>query len=1059
LPGSRDRPGHGRCNSYSGRGSLFTKLTTQEVRAVPRAPRLVVLLALLLATVGGSASAQYFGRNQVQWERFDFHVLETPHFRVYHYPAGNPAAEDAARMAERWYARLRVVFAHDFAEPKPIVLYNDHADFQQTAISGGELIGEGTGGFTEPGRDRVVLPITADYADTDHVIGHELVHVFQFDIAQRMRPLGQQQQGRQIGLESMPLWMVEGLAEYLSQGRYDTLTSSWLRDGVLRHDLPSLERMSRDGRYNPYQYGQALWAYVGGRWGDEKVRELFVTALETGPERAFEQVLGLDWKQFAEEWHRDLEAYYGPQLADRSKPAELGSELVGRKEGGRLSVSPVLSPDGRWLAFLSTRGLFDVDLYLADAQTGKVVRKLESADRDPHVDELRFIDSAGAWSPDGERFAFPAVAHGDNALLVVDVSSGRVEQRIDPGVGEVTSLAWSPDGTRLVYSGLAGGFDDLYLYELASGRVEKLTDDRFADLQPAFSADGKRLLFVSDRGEGADFGQLIYGPMGIFELDLASKQVRALPRLASGIQIDPHYSPDGRWIYFLADPDGVSDIYRMPAAGGPAERVTRIATGVGGITDKSPALAVGGDRLVFSVFDERAFTLRTLPITSPPLPVPAGTDRAAAVLPPVATPRQATVEDLLARGGQPAPPGPYEVGGYHSKLGLTYVGPIGVGLAASRYGYGIGGSVTALFSDVLERHQLVVALQGGSSTTGVKNVLGFEALYLDRTGRFVWGAGAAHLPFTSVVTAVGRQVVPVGGGQTALADVFEQDTLTETVDQAQALAHYPLSQTRRFEGSVGYTRYSFDEQIERLVVLGNTVIEHTTRNVPSAPSLSLVEAGVAYVGDNSAFGFVSPVRGGRMRLEVDQSSGSLSYTTALADVRRYFFLRPFTVAVRGLHYGRYGSDGESRRLSPLYVGDETLVRGYAVGSIRLSECTRSPGSNACPEFDRLVGSRVAVANVELRVPLFGVEEFGLITLRSLPTELALFADAGASWSSGNEPRWTFDRDASDRVPVVSAGIAARILLLGALPLEFYYAKPFQRPQESGVFGFLITPGW
>src|SRR6185436_4661338 len=184
------------------------------------------------------------------------------------------------------------------------------------------------------------------------------------------------------------------------------------------------------------------------------------------------------------------------------------------------------------------------------------------------------------------------------------------------------------------------------------GRVTKLTDDRYADLQPTWSSDGKSLLFVSDRGEGADIAELQYAPMGLFVLDVASKQVRALPRLPGATHIDPHYSTDGRWIYFLADPDGVSDVYRMPAAGGAAERLTRIATGVAGITDKSPALAVASDRLVFSVFDERALTLRTLPLDTAPTPAPAAEDRTAAVLPPAETPRQATLESLLARGGQ-----------------------------------------------------------------------------------------------------------------------------------------------------------------------------------------------------------------------------------------------------------------------------------------------------------------------------------------------------------------------------------------------------------------------
>jgi outer membrane protein assembly factor BamA len=136
-----------------------------------------------------------------------------------------------------------------------------------------------------------------------------------------------------------------------------------------------------------------------------------------------------------------------------------------------------------------------------------------------------------------------------------------------------------------------------------------------------------------------------------------------------------------------------------------------------------------------------------------------------------------------------------------------------------------------------------------------------------------------------------------------------------------------------------------------------------------------------------------------------------------------------------------------------------LVRGYDVDDFEPSECTTTPGSNSCPEFDRLVGSRMAVVNFEARVPLFGVEDFGLVELPSFPTELGIFVDGGVAWSSGDSPELRYDEDTTERVPVWSAGVTLRTILLGALPLELYYAKPFQRPDEDGVFGFLIAPGW
>ena len=149
------------------------------------APRLATLTALsgaLLVGLPGSGGAQYFGRNKVQYEHFDFSIMRTPHFDLYNYPAESLVVHDAGRLAERWYARHSDSFRHTF-DRKSIVFYADQPDFQQTNVVGEEL-SEGTGGVTEGLRTRVVMPFTGIYADNDHVLGHELVHVFQYSVAE-----------------------------------------------------------------------------------------------------------------------------------------------------------------------------------------------------------------------------------------------------------------------------------------------------------------------------------------------------------------------------------------------------------------------------------------------------------------------------------------------------------------------------------------------------------------------------------------------------------------------------------------------------------------------------------------------------------------------------------------------------------------------------------------------------------------------------------------------------------------------------------------------------------
>src|SRR5260370_484033 len=183
-------------------------------RCEPKMRKPVVALALLF--IAATANAQYFGRNKVQWEHFDFKILKTEHFDIYYYDREADVVNDVGRQAERWYARLSRVFNHSFAR-KPIVLYATPADFQQTTTTP-ELIGQGTGGFTDPFMNRVVLPLTGDYAENDHVIGHELVHVFQFDVAASMT-----NNRRRFNLEALPLWLLEGLVAYFSKVRIGPL--------------------------------------------------------------------------------------------------------------------------------------------------------------------------------------------------------------------------------------------------------------------------------------------------------------------------------------------------------------------------------------------------------------------------------------------------------------------------------------------------------------------------------------------------------------------------------------------------------------------------------------------------------------------------------------------------------------------------------------------------------------------------------------------------------------------------------------------------------------------
>jgi hypothetical protein len=295
-------------------------------------------------------------------------------------------------MAERWYSRLSRMFNHELKGRQPLVLYSSGPQFLQTTVIPGTM-GEGTGGVTESFKRRIILPFGPSLTETDHVIGHELVHAFQYDV------MAQGHSDNQRGYEDtlrIPLWFIEGMAEYLSIGPVDPNTAMWMRDTVRRKDLPQISKLE-NYKYFPYRYGHSLWSYITGRLGDEVIGKMMKNVGRQELETVLEVSLGAKLKQISLDWHKAMQDAYTPLYDKTLMPDKAAKPIVLGSEENVYNISPSLSPDGKEMIFLSTRDLFSIDLYLADAMTGKVKRKIVSTAVDPHFESLQFIRSAGSW--------------------------------------------------------------------------------------------------------------------------------------------------------------------------------------------------------------------------------------------------------------------------------------------------------------------------------------------------------------------------------------------------------------------------------------------------------------------------------------------------------------------------------------------------------------------------------------------------------------------------------------------------------------------------------------
>jgi Tol biopolymer transport system component len=1005
------------------------------------------LVPLILAVTLGfapAAHAQYFGQNKVQYEKFDFKVLKTDHFDIYYYQEEEAAVQLAARMAERWYARLSKVLGHELSGRQPLILYAAHPHFQQTNVLEGE-IGEGTGGVTESARRRIILPFAGGLAETDHVLGHELVHAFQYDIgAQNARSPSSSAMG------SLPLWFVEGMAEYLSLGPIDAQTAMWVRDAAAREKMPTVDKLS-DPNFFPYRYGHAFWAYVGGHWGDKAISDLlFATANGATIDTALETVLGVDKKTFTAMWHDETKRMYASYFEATQPPSSFGRALITRDTGGGdMNVSPALSPDGKRVVFLSERSLFAIDMYVADVATGKVTRTLVKTEGDPHFESLQFIDSAGDWSPDNHRFVFSALAKGKPVLTLLDVDSGKREAEYPiPDVDEIFNPAWAPDGRRIAFTAIHGGLLDLYVFDLMSHKTTQLTNDSFADYDPEWSPDGTSIAWVTDRFS-AQPDAMKFGGYRIGLLDVATQNARPLAGFPVGMNTNPEFSADGQTLFFIGTPDGITNVYRVSVAGGDPVQVTNVLSGINGITPLTPALTVAAkaDVMVFTAFEDNSYNLYVTDRPSRASTRGASISRNAAALPPEARTAPEVLAYLQAPAtGLPAST-PYNPEDYHPKLGLEDIVQPSVGVGVGRFGAFAAGSLGMVFRDTLGNHELSTSLVLTSNLAEI----GGAAMYVNKTHRWNWGIIGEQIPYVSGGFSEGLVSV---NGQTVVAQ--QELRIVQRNSAVTGVLQYPLSRAQRVEVSGGVRHIGYTNHVETRFYSPNTgqLLDTQKQDLPTQDGLTLGEASGALVYDSSIFGATSPILGERYRLEYTQSAGTLLYSGIMADVRKYFMpVRPFTIALRGLTYGRYGRDSDDLRLSAIDLGSPGLVRGYDWGSFESQECLGTGAS--CPAADSLLGSRIAVGNVELRFPLVGA-----FSRRSyygpLPLEVAVFADAGMAWTSTLTPRFF---NSGDRDWVKSVGTALRFNLFGYMIGEIDYVKPIDRPDKGWYWQFNFIPGF
>ncbi|MCK4409950.1 MAG: PD40 domain-containing protein, partial [Candidatus Eisenbacteria sp.] len=353
------------------------------------APVIAVLVAVTLVPV--DALATRFGRNKVQYGAFTWNVVHTEHFDVYFYDGSEDLADAASTITETANAEFETLLGHELTTVIPVIVYASHNDFRQTNVSSSH-ISESVGGFTELFKNRVVVPFTGSYEDLRHVLYHELTHVFMFDII-----YGGLVESviRQAYTNPVPLWFVEGLAEYVSRG-WDSEAEMILRDLTLSDAIVPLQHLW--GGYLVYKEGQSALCFIADTYGPEKIEEIVKTIARThNLERALMDATGFTTTELSKEWERSLKKRYWPEVSGRNHGEDVLRLVTDhKKDNSYLNLGPAVSPDGQRVAFITDRSGYS-DIYVASMLDGTILSKTVRGERSDEFETLHVLRPGSSW--------------------------------------------------------------------------------------------------------------------------------------------------------------------------------------------------------------------------------------------------------------------------------------------------------------------------------------------------------------------------------------------------------------------------------------------------------------------------------------------------------------------------------------------------------------------------------------------------------------------------------------------------------------------------------------
>ncbi len=830
------------------------------------------LLSIIFFNSAAFGQYYFFGRNKVQYERFDWKVLRTKHFNIYYYDEMGEIAGIGAAYAEQTYEEYKVKFNEVISHRIPLIFYNTSNQFEQTNTTPG-LIPEGVGGFFEYMKGRVVIPNTGSLHDFRHVIRHELTHVFMAAKLYRIF------KDHRLPNDSFPpLWYTEGLAEYISTPE-DAQAKMVLRDAIINNYFFNLENIYRiSGTFLMYKEGQDFLEFVAKRYGKEKVLQMLENFwMYSTFAKVMEYTLGRPIKEIDKEWTFYLKKKFYP-LITKDAPPEIAAQKL-TDFGFNFSPVPFKIGGKEYLYFVANRDGYSsiYRLELNDKMQAEIKPELVlRGEKSEEFESFHLFQSSIDISKNG-LLAFVTKTDGTDAIHFLSVKDSKVIMNYqNPELITISSPKFSPDGNRVVFEAVdKKGFSDIYILHLPDLAITRLTNDIYDDEDPCFGLNDQ-IIFSSDR-TGGEFEK----NYNLFSYNLNTHSIQYVTYLNTN-NFSPVISPDKKELLFTSELDGVRNAYELKIDGENFSDTVKKVTHF--ITSAYNPVYLNRDEIVMSGFENFEFNLYRMKIDSLEI------DSSSAIVMNMASARGKWLPIALSSTSQK------EKIKYEKQYSLDYA----QSQVSTDPVFGTQGGAVVSLSDLLGNDNYYFLIYNTAQVqSDILKSFNVEIERINLGQRANYGYG----------------VFQFSGNR---YDITESDEFYyERSFGGFFTMFFPLSTFDRIETDVSLI--NSDKQIVTGVIERKALLVSNT---------------VSYVFDNSLWGPTGPIDGIRAKFLLgytgDVKYSNVNYYSVIADYRQYFrFSYSSAFAVRAALF--YNQGKEARRY---FMGGSWDMRGWPLWSIR-----------------------------------------------------------------------------------------------------------------------------